>query len=218
MSRAVGRVVACAAFAMLAACVDPVAPDPVAVPATEPTIPAAPVASPAVPARNSTALVMSGTGVGPVRLGMSIADARLALPEARLERSSDGDGVAWVAVMRGEETLMALYAGEEDPQAPIDEAALILAIETFNPAIATTEGVAVGWRVADAAKVYGPVLKVLRSEIEQREYVDFANQPAGLTFRIDYTGIYAPGENESTRHATNARIFSIAVDVPSAGD
>ena len=218
MSRGVGHVIAGAAFAMLAACADGNPPDPVAVAASEPDAPAAPVAIPAVPADNIAVLILSSAGVGPVRLGMTLAEARVALPDARLERASDGVGVAWVAVMRGEDALMSLHAGEEDPEAPIDDAATILAIETFSPAVATAEGVAVGWRVDDAARIYGPVRKVTRGEIEQREYIDFANQPAGMTFRIDYTGVFAPGENESTRYAPDARIFSIAVDAPSAGD
>jgi hypothetical protein len=160
------------------------------------------------------ALVLSAEGVGPVRLGMSLDDARRALPDARLTRDSDGEGVALVAVQRGARTLMVLYAGEEDAEAPLDGAARIESIQTFDPSIATTGGVAVGWRVADAAKVYGPVREVWRSEIEQREYVQFARQPAELTFRIDYTGEFAPGENRSTRYATNARIHSIQVDAP----
>jgi hypothetical protein len=163
-------------------------------------------------------LVLSTEGLGPLRLGMSLGDARDALAGTRLERSSDGEGAALVAVMRGQQALAMLYAGEEDADAPIDDSASILAIETFVPAIATAEGVAAGWRVADVARVYGPVLKVMRSEIEQREFVVFAHAPDGMTFRIDYTGVYAPGESESTRYAPNARIFSIAVDAPSAGD
>src|SRR4051812_47300983 len=67
--------------------------------------------------------------VGPVRLGMTVATARKLLKGLRLERTSDGDGVALIAATRGKRTPMVLYAGESDASAPIQEKAKIENIE-----------------------------------------------------------------------------------------
>jgi hypothetical protein len=163
-------------------------------------------------------LVITERGIGPVGLGMSIDSARRAFPDARFERTADGDGVALVEVRKDDDALMMLYAGEDDADAPVDGLATIEQIETFSPKVATAGGVAVGWLVDDARRVYGPVKRVWRSEIEQREFVEFEHQPAWLEFRIDYTGKFAPGMRESTHYAANARIFSISVSFPSTAE
>lgn len=68
--------------------------------------------------------------------------------------------------------------------------------------------------VTDVERRFGPVRQVTLSEIEQRQYVEFARQPAFLTFRLDYTGIFVPGAHETTRFEPGAKIFSIAVSMP----
>jgi hypothetical protein len=150
-------------------------------------------------------------GIGPIRLGMTIDEARRAMPDARFERTSDGDGAALVAVVRGDETLMVLWTGEDDADAPVDGRAQVWNIESFSPAATTPEGVAVGWRLDDAAKLFGPVVEIQASEIEQREYVKFRDQPAHLQIRIDYCGQFAEGERRTTRHAPDCRILALSI-------
>jgi hypothetical protein len=64
--------------------------------------------------------------------------------------------------------------------------------------------------------VYGRVERIVRSEIESRAYIRFARQPAGLLFRLDYTGVFPPDSWETTEFDPGGRIYSIAVS-PDAG-
>lgn len=73
---------------------------------------------------------ITDSSVGPVKLRMTLDEAKAALPAAVLTRTSDGEGVALVEVKLGDEQLMVLYAGEEDPAAPVDMKKRIKNIET----------------------------------------------------------------------------------------
>ena len=63
--------------------------------------------------------LITGRSVGPVKIGMTVSEARAVLPGLKFERTSDGDGLALIAVLKLEKTLMTLYAGEQDPAKPI---------------------------------------------------------------------------------------------------
>jgi hypothetical protein len=156
------------------------------------------------------AYLISKEGLGPVRLGMTLEEARKSLPASfRLERGQDGDGMAWVDVRVGKHALMSLYAGEGDVDAPIDWSARVEGIQSFSKATATAEGVHVGDALADVEKAYGPVRRIFESEIESRQFVEFERQP-GVDFRIDYSGDFPPASRETTRYCPGARIYSIA--------
>lgn len=159
-------------------------------------------------------LLITANGVGRIALGMTIDEARRAYPSGLFERISDGDGAALVEVMlRGGEK-MTLYAGEDDPAAAIDDARRIAAIEVFTPEFRTADGVHPGSRVADLEARYGKVVRIVMSEIEARQYVTFERQPAGLLFRIDYTGLFPPDARVTTEYEPEAAIFSISVPNP----
>ncbi len=159
--------------------------------------------------------LITANSAGKVKLGMTVADARKALSGMKLERTSDGDGVALIAVGQGENTMMTLYAGEEDREAKIDEAAIIEFIEVWGKNFQTAEGVKPGMKVGEVEKKYGKVKEIMMSEIESREFATFTKQPNGLQFRVmseDSTaGIYAEGENKSSAYTPNAYLFSIQV-------
>lgn len=152
--------------------------------------------------------------IGPLRLGMTLAAAQQAMPQARFNRTSDGEGVALVDVAMGGESLAVAYAGEEDAEKPLDTTRVLEHLETFSATCATPEGIRPGSTVEEAEAAYGPLLAIRRSEIESREYVEFTRQPPGLQFRLDYSGEFAEGRSESTRHAPGAKILSIAVSRP----
>ena len=73
----------------------------------------------------------------------------------------------------------------------------------------TREGVHPGSLALDVEKIYGRTRSVMQSEIESREYIEFEHQPAGLIFRLDYTGIFADGSRESKEFDPKGKIFSI---------
>jgi hypothetical protein len=153
-------------------------------------------------------------GVGRVRLNFTLDEVRRALPGATFKRTSDGDGLALVEVTMGRDTAVVIYAGEDDADAAIDWAKRVERIEVFSTAFHTGEGVRPGALVADVEKIYGKVTEISVSEIESREYVEFDTQPSSLTFRLNYTGIFARGSRRTTRYETSAKILSIAVARP----
>ncbi len=153
-------------------------------------------------------------GIGPIKLGMAVAEAMKALPKATFSRCSDGDGAALISIRNGSEDLMVVFAGEDDPGAPLQPAKKIEFIETFATTCKTAEGAHPGAKVADLEKVYGKVVKIMKSEIEQREYIDFARQPKGFLFRLDYCGVFDGDKMETTRYTPGGKILSIAVREP----
>ena len=155
--------------------------------------------------------LIGAEGIGPLRLGMTLDDAQRSLPLATFQRASDGDGAALVQVkFRGGESLY-LWAGEDDPDLPIDRAKRIRTIETFDRAFETIEGIRVGTLLVAAERVWGAVNEIVESEIESRQFVTFERQPPGLSIRNDYSGVFTAGTRRTTRYRADAQIMSIAV-------
>jgi hypothetical protein len=162
-------------------------------------------------AKSKLALTITKAGIGAVHLGMTLQQGRMVLPNARFVRSSDGEGVPLVDVRIGDQEAFTLDADENNRDSAVDWSKRIRSIETFCESCMTTEGVHPGMLVSDAEKVYGKVKQVFRSEIEQREFVSFLNQPRYYDFRIDYKGIFDECKMESKRFQPGAKIYSIAV-------
>ena len=137
--------------------------------------------------------------VGPIRLGMTLAEARKAAPHATFKRTSDGDGAALVAITLAPNASMQVWADEDDPAKPIDWKKRIRSIETFSKAFRTAEGAHPGSLVRDLNRMYGATKAIEVTEIESRRYITFERHPAGFLFRLD---------------ETDRVILSIAVSVP----
>lgn len=175
----------------------------------------------AVPPRADTAVtpahpdaidrLITATSIGPIRLGMTLTDARRTIPTAKFERTSDGDGAALVAVTLAPDAMVMLWADEDDAEAPVDWSRRIQSIETFDAPFHTAAGVHPGSLVADVERVYGTTKVITLSEIESRQYIAFESQPASLTFRLDYTGIFE-GESRTTKaYSPKAKILSVTI-------
>lgn len=155
--------------------------------------------------------VISRSGVGRIRLGMTLAEAQHALPSASFVRATDGEGAALVEVTLAPGQSLMLWAGEDDADAAIDWARNVKMIETFSPSFRTSEGVHPGISVREAEEIYGATRQIELSEIESRQYIAFANQPDYLTLRLDYTGIFRDGARTTTEFEPGAKIMSIAI-------
>lgn len=157
--------------------------------------------------------LITANSAGNVKLGMTVAEARNALSGMTLERTTDGDGVVLISARHGENTIMTLYAGEEDRDSRIDETAIIEFIEVWSEHFQTNEGVGPAMKIAEVEEKYGKVMEIMTSEIESREFATFAEHPTGLQFRVmgddAAAGDYAEGENVSTAYTPNASLFSI---------
>lgn len=158
--------------------------------------------------------------VGAVRLGMTVAQARKALRGYKLERTSDGDGVALIEVTRAGKFVMNLHAGEENAGAPVNEKAKIEFIEVWDARFKTASGLRPQMLIRAAEKTLGKVTQVVTSEIESREYAVFTRKPKGLQFRVEgretnrggqTAGIYAAGKRRGTKTTPGAYIVSISV-------
>jgi hypothetical protein len=151
------------------------------------------------------------SGIGPVELGVTLDSLRKVNPGLNISRTSDGEGVALVEIVAGGDTLIA-YADEEDPSAPVDLSKRVRSLETMSPRFQTAEGVHAGSLVTNVEKAYGRLTQIDKSEIESREYVTFAHQPANLTFRLENgAGLFPDDSMTTTRISPDSRIFSIAV-------
>lgn len=158
--------------------------------------------------------LVTKNGVGRIELGMTLAEARARYPEGEFARASDGEGLVLVALSEGGEELMRLFANEEDPDAAIDPTGKIVFIETFSSRCRTREGIYPGLPVSGAEEKVGKTTRITVSEIESREFIQFARHPDGLTFRLDYSGIFPKGLSETTEYEKNAKIFSISISLP----
>ncbi len=163
------------------------------------------------PTDGSNPRLISEKGIGAARLGMTLAQVANVWPGTSFRRTSDGDRAALVEIRAPLECVAIAYSDEANADAAVDLTRPILNLETFDPLIATAEGIHPGSPLADVEKVYGKLTKVTLSEIESRQYVEFAGQPAWLTLRLNYTGIFEGEARETTRIEPNARLWSISV-------
>jgi hypothetical protein len=160
--------------------------------------------------------LVSASGIGPVRLGMTVAQARQALHGFDLSRASDAEGVALIDATQSGRTMLRLFAGEDDADAAIDSTATIISIEAVDPAFRTAAGIGPQSPFSAVEQAYGRLVRIQRSEVEQREYAEFEHQPPGLAFRVagadgGEAGDYEPGADMTSRARPDARILFVTV-------
>lgn len=155
-------------------------------------------------------------GIGGIKLGQNLKQVKQKFPKAKMERTSDAEGVAYVAITLSKDVMViAFQDGDDDPDSPIKLHKKIDSLSTYSPACHTASGVHPGMKIKDAEAKLGKVKKIIMSEIEAREYVTFARQPKNFTFEVERgTGIY-PGKggapNQTRRYRQMARIEAISV-------
>ncbi len=159
---------------------------------------------------------ITANSVGPVQLGMTVAQARQALPTFSFGRSTDGEGMALIEVRSAGVVEMVLYAGEGDSQSPINDLASLQAIFVYGSEYATPEGVHPGMPLSDVESRFGKLTEITLSEIESREYADFANKPPGLTIQVGLpevglAGNYSEGERRTSAYFPTAVVTNIMI-------
>lgn len=159
--------------------------------------------------------LITDISAGNVRLGMTVSQARKAMKGDVLKRTSDGEGIYLVVVLRRAKELMYLYAGDGDQRERINEKAKIEQIWVFDNRFKTVEGVHPDMLIKDAEKKYGRIKQIELTSIEQREFADFSMQPSGLLFRVggvkDYAGIYVFPKTTASKYRNGSLIESINV-------
>ena len=101
---------------------------------------------------------------------------------------------------------MTLYAGEENSDSRIDEAAKVEVIEILSKDFQTAEGVHPEMKLVEIEGKCGKVKEIMMSEIEAREFAEFTNQPKGLEFRLS-------GKKGSAIRANPSRPFVLPVQI-----
>jgi len=149
---------------------------------------------------------------------MTVAAERRALKGFTLKRTTDGEGVALIEVLRGSKRVMTLYAGETDAAAPVNEKAVVEVIEVTDPGYRTKAGVHPGLLLREVIRRYGKLKQIVKSEIESREFATFAAEPKGMTFQVGSdqgeAGKYASGKSMTSKYSSDARLYSISVRKP----
>lgn len=158
----------------------------------------------------ASSCVITSNSIAGVKVGIKVSDIKKVLPKAKLKRSSDGEGLALIAVLVNGKELMQAYADEENPEATINLTKKVVRLETFNPLCKTKDNIGPSVLTSVAAKKWGGVKEIMKSEIESREYITFKRQSKGLELRIDYSGIYKEGANTTTRYKKNSKIYSVS--------
>ena len=155
-------------------------------------------------------------GIGGIKLGQNLKQVKQKFPKAKMDKTSDADGVSFVAITLSKDILVfASQDREDDPDTPIKLHKKINFLETDSPTCHTTSGVHPGMKIKDAEAKLGKVKGIQLSEIEAREYATFARQPKHFGFRVEQeAGIY-PGKgetpNQTQRYHQTARIEAISV-------
>lgn len=162
---------------------------------------------------DTTAPLITGSGIGAVRLGMTLAELEKEFPRAVITPVEDGDGVTWYLFSTGADDTLFLYVGDWDSIASNMRGRGIETIETFSPRYALGSGVRVGALISDAEKKIGRIKNISVSEIEGRQYIEFDGQPEGVSFRIDYTGIFPEGSRETLKYEDTGKIYSITTSL-----
>ena len=155
-------------------------------------------------------------GIGGIKLGQNLKQVKQKFPKAKMERESDAEGVAFIAITLSKDVMVIAFQDvDDDPDSPIKLHKKINFLETNSPTCHTASGVHPGMKIKDAEAKLGKVKKIIMSEREVREYVTFARQPKHFTFEVERgTGIY-PGKgeapNQTRRYRQTGRIEAISV-------
>ncbi len=150
----------------------------------------------------SEALLISGDGIGPARLGMTLGDLKQELGD-RVEFSEEiplmVDFNAIAISQNGEEQYYIVY-GTWETMTDSDPIQMLL---TKNSKYQTREGVGPGMAIAQAESAYGDAMLNHNMDNEGREYIQFANPPfEHISFRTNgspgnFAGIYGENNRDS---------------------
>lgn len=154
--------------------------------------------------------------IGGIKLGQNLKQVKQKFPKAKMERESDAEGVAFVAITLSKDVMViAFQDGDDDPDSPIKLHKKINFLETDSPTCHTASGVHPGMKIKDAEAKLGKVKKIIMSEIEAREYAIFTRHPKHFEFRMEMgTGIYSGKggvPNQTRRYRKGGSILEISV-------
>jgi len=164
---------------------------------------------------NSQRQLITSRSVGPVRFGMTVAEASKALSGFSVKQTKDAEGFPVVTVERDGEWVMDIYSTDEQP--PLSSTAKVTLIRVGSSGFATAEGVGPGTPLAEVERTYGKVTQIILTELEGRETAEFARQPSWFSFQIgdgngSEGGLYpSDGGNKTVAYKPSAQVIQVWV-------
>jgi hypothetical protein len=157
-----------------------------------------------------TCLIKPNT-VGAIHGGMTIRQARQALPGTAFKPSEDKDQLTIFVITREGKPVMDLYPDQEDR---VTEASKVELIRVYDPACSTAEGVHPGMPLRDLEKYFGKLSRMALYEGEPTERAEFSKLPSWLDIQSSDAGIYPQGKRCTGRFKDSATIQSLWVARP----
>ena len=126
----------------------------------------------------NAACTITPEGIGGGKLGQTLAEVKRAFPHIKIRSEPDADsGEMWRLPVAPNAVVYAHV--EEGRRGRID------ALETFSAACQTQDGVRPAMRLTQVAQKWGRLRNITMSEIEMRQFAQFAKQPARIDLRVE---------------------------------
>ena len=126
----------------------------------------------------NAACTITPESIGDVKLGQTLAQVKRAFPQMKVRSESDAEGVEMWRLPVAPNAVVYAHV-EEGRRGRID------ALETFSAACQTQDGVRPTMRLTQVAQKWGRLNHITMSEIEMRQFAQFARQPARIGLRVE---------------------------------
>lgn len=126
----------------------------------------------------NAACTITPEGIGGVKLGQTLAQVKRAFPHIKIRSESDAEGVEMWRLPVAPNAVVYAHV-EEGRRGRIDF------LETFSAACQTQDGVRPAMRLTQVAQKWGRLRNIIMSEIEMRQFAEFARQPARIGLRVE---------------------------------
>ena len=126
----------------------------------------------------NAACTITPEGIGGVKLGQTLAQVKRAFPHMKVRSESDAEGVEMWRLPVAPNAVVYAHV-EEGRRGRIDF------LETFSAACRTKDGVHPAMRLTQVAQKWGRLNHITMSEIEMRQFAQFARQPARIGLRVE---------------------------------
>ncbi|MFC2715212.1 MAG: hypothetical protein ACFN26_06680 [Kingella denitrificans] len=126
----------------------------------------------------NAACTITPEGIGGVKLGQTLAQVKRAFPHMKVRSESDAEGVEMWRLPVAPNAVVYAHV-EEGRRGRIDF------LETFSAACQTQDGVHPAMRLTQVAQKWGNLKNITMSEIEMRQFAQFARQPARIGLRVE---------------------------------
>ena len=126
----------------------------------------------------NAACTITPEGIGGVKLGQTLAQVKRAFPQMKVRSESDAEGVEMWQLPVALNAVVYAHV-EEGRRGRIDF------LETFSAACQTQDGVHPAMRLTQVAQKWGRLNHITMSEIEMRQFAQFARQPARIGLRVE---------------------------------